>query len=395
MLAAGFLCAASRAGSLGLVQLSEGNRAFACALFKEIAPAGENVFFSPFSISAAMAMTYAGAREETASQMQSTLRFPVSHDGIAPVFGEMHEALTRGQGEGVEFRIANSLWPHKDYTFKESYLTLIEQYFHSEIFQLDYNEPEAARQRINVWVEDTTNEKIKDLIPEGALNSMTRMVLANAVYFNGNWTHAFKPEATSEQPFYADDGSEKKTMMMTGKLKAGYGEVPGAQVLSMSYEGNAYSMMMVLPEKDRRVGDLEAELSAETLAAWQGAIIRHHEVDITIPKFKLTSEFSLSKALMAMGMTDAFSGTRANFSGMDGNTGSIFISDILHKAFVDVHEEGTEAAAATAVIIRATSFRPPDEVPVFRADRPFLFFITEQTTGSILFLGRYASPPQG
>jgi serpin B len=392
------IMAASVTGSMvcadeeSLAELVSGNREFAAVLYKSLASPGGNLFFSPYSISTALAMTYAGAREETEVQMAEVMRFHFGSKIISPIFGELQRTLAQAQGDGVELLVANSLWPDQTYDFEQDYLDLIEKHFASEVNLVDYNEPEAVRAQINTWVEDMTREKIKDLIPAGALNPLTRMVLANAVYFKGKWQDEFKTESTADLPFNVEDGEPVNTPMMRGKFKTSYGVADGVQLLELPYIGKSMSMLLALPPAGTKLSDLDDKLSHNIFADWEQALAET-EVIITIPKFKMTAEFSLSQALKRMGMTDAFDPGKADFSGMDGLINNLFISEILHKAFVDVSEEGTEAAAATAIIMRTTSMRL-DEPPEFTADRPFLFFIKDSATGSILFMGRYATPPE-
>ncbi len=393
------ICAASLVFvSFGVVRADEssfrglagGNRAFAVALHKRLV-AGDtgNLFYSPYSISTALGMTYAGARGDTESQMATALHFPAPAEAIAPLFGALQRDIASAQNEGVEMLVANSLWPAQQYSFRDDYLTLIEQEFASAIYPVDYNMAAEVTERINDWVELQTRDKIQNLIPGGALNALTRMVLVNAVYFNGKWDRPFSPEATLEQPFFVTESETKPVPMMYQELRAGYLETAEAQVLELPYKNYTMGMTVVLPSRSSSLAALENALTPEQLVDW--LTLPRREVKVYLPKFTMTSQFNLARVMKALGMLDAFDGGKADFSGMTEAIQDLFISEIIHKAFVDVSEEGTEAAAATAVMMRTTSIRL-DPVPVFRADRPFLFFITEKSTGSILFAGRFIEP---
>ena len=301
-------------------------------------------------------------------------------------FGELQRSLRAAGGKGgVEMSIANALWPQKDYPFLKSYLEMIEAEYGSASRPLDYRSPEEARGVINRWVEGETRRKIKDLLPEGSIDSMTRMVLTNAIYFKGNWATQFNVKRTREMPFRLAAGKSRKTPMMFQKGNFGYFQDDEVQVLEMPYKGEKVSMVVLLPRKVDGLAALEKHLAAEKLSGWLGKL-RRVKVDTLFPRFKLTSRFDLSGKLQNLGMKKAFSD--ADFSGMDGTT-KLYLSAVFHKAFVEVNEEGTEAAAATGAVVGLRSIR---RGPSFRADHPFLFLIRDKATGSILFLGRYAKP---
>jgi len=373
-------------------ELVEGNQAFACDIYKILSSGDGNVFFSPHSISTALAMTYAGARELTESQMSDTLHFPFGQEVLHPVFGELETALMSVQISGeLEMLTANSLWPDATYQFLPLFIETVRTHYRSDVFPLDFRESEQARVRINTWVEEKTNDKIQDLIPPGALDAMTRLVLVNAIYFKGSWLNEFEKNRTSEQPFHKANGESVTVKLMSGKKPAKLAEFPDLQVLELPYRGSNLVMLIALPAKTDGLPAVEASLTPGQLSLWSDAL-RSQEVRVFLPVFSMTQQFELNRVLQSMGMVDAFDPAKADFSGMDGGQGTLFISDVIHKAFVDVNEEGTEAAAATAVIMRATSMPPP--APVFRADRPFLFLIKDNHTGSILFAGRYADPAE-
>lgn len=376
--------------------LAADNTRFALKLYKELNDGSGNLFFSPYSISTAMAMTWGGARGETARQMAGALEFtlkpdkeggPLGRERLHAAFGELQRSLRAAGGGkgGVEMSIANALWPQKNYPFLKSYLELIEAEYGSAGRPLDYRSPEEARGVINRWVEGETRQKIKDLLPEGSIDSMTRMVLTNAIYFKGNWATQFKVKSTREMPFKLAADKIQKTPMMFQKGNFGYFQDAEVQVLEMPYKGEKVSMVVLLPRKVDGLAALEKNLAAEKLSGWLGKL-RRVKVDTLFPKFKMTSRFDLSSKLQNLGMKKAFGD--ADFSGMDGTT-KLYLSAVFHKAFVEVNEEGTEAAAATGAVVGLRSIR---RGPSFRADHPFLFLIRDKATGSILFLGRYARP---
>jgi len=287
----------------------------------------------------------------------------------------------------VQISVANSLWPQKDHPFLPEYIGLLKQDYGTSVTPLDYaGDTEAARRTINNWVEAKTNHKITDLIKRGVLDSTTRLVLANAIYFKGDWADQFDPKLTTDQPFHLATGKDVTCQLMTRKGNYPYAETPDLQVAELPYAGGDLSMMVLLPRTVGGLTALENEFTEAKLTEWTKAL-RTREILVSLPRFKLTCEFSLGKTLAAMGMPDAFTG-KADFSGMDG-THSLAISEVVHKAYVDVNEEGTEAAAATGVIMRMTAIM---RETVFRADHPFLFVIRDNHTGSILFLGRVMNP---
>jgi len=375
--------------------LAADNTRFALKLYKDLNDGSGNLFFSPYSISTAMAMTWGGARGETASQMAGALEFtlkpdkeggPLGRERLHIAFGELQRSLRAAGGKGgVEMSIANALWPQKDYPFLKSYLEMIEAEYGSASRPLDYRSPEEARGVINRWVEGETRRKIKDLLPEGSIDSMTRMVLTNAIYFKGNWATQFNVKRTREMPFRLAAGKSRKTPMMFQKGNFGYFQDDEVQVIEMPYKGEKVSMVVLLPRKVDGLAALEKHLAAEKLSGWLGKL-RRVKVDTLFPRFKLISRFDLSGKLQNLGMKKAFSD--ADFSRMDGTT-KLYLSAVFHKAFVEVNEEGTEAAAATGAVVGLRSIR---RGPSFRADHPFLFLIRDKATGSILFLGRYVSP---
>jgi len=375
-----------------VASLAAGNTAFACDLYAQLKTPPGNLFFSPYSVSAALAMTFAGARGETAAQMTTALHFALPQGELHPAFAALIEELSALESSGhVKLSIANSLWPDRAYPFLERYLALVKTNYGVVITPVDYaHAEERARAQINQWVEDKTQKKIANLFAS-PLDPLTRLVLVNAVYFKGTWAHPFKKEQTRDAPFYRPSGEPAQTPMMMQLQAVPYGESDKIQIIELPYAGNELSMLVLLPRDTNTLAETESSLSAGQLQHWR-QLLTEQKVQLFLPKFKLAwGTCSLTKSLQALGMTDAF-GTAADFSGMDGRRHNLRISDVVQKAFVDVNEEGTEAAAATGVTIMAMSVamqRPP---PVFRADHPFLFLIQENHTGSILFMGRIMDP---
>jgi serpin B len=369
----------------------DGNTAFAIDLYSRLKDEDGNLFLSPYSISVALAMTYAGARENTAQQMSQTLRFSLDPQRLHPAFGKLEERLEALQEEGnVQLEIANSLWPHKSYPILEEYIGLVKKYYGVKITPLDYAANiEAARRIINEWVEEKTKDKIRDMIGPGVLDALTRLVLVNAIYFKGNWADQFEEDLTKDAPFHLLSGESIEVPMMKQQETFGYAEHEGLQILQMPYAGDEVSMLVLLPRNMDGLADLQSVLNQESLDEWIRSI-RKKEVLVFLPKFKVTSQFRLDETLASMGMPDAFSPEKADLSGIDGEPQRLYIGAVIHKAFVDVNEEGTEAAASTAVGFALASM--PEPVPTFRADHPFIFMIRDNNTGSILFMGRIVDP---
>ncbi len=385
----------------------KGNNEFAFDLYARLCSKEGNLFFSPYSISTALAMTYAGARGQTETQMSVVLHFPFitktdtelsissklipDRQKFASVFGEIIKDLNdRGKKGGYELRVANALWGQEGYEFLEEFLELIKTNYGGGLNEVDFvTAVETARKTINTWVEKKTNDKIKNLIQKGVLDSMTRLVLTNAIYFKGNWARQFKEDRTKDAPFTLADGKKVEVAMMNQTGQFNYMETESFQALELPYVDEELSMIILLPKEFDGLDEFEKTLTTENLSNWMD-LLHNLEVRVSVPKFKMTSQFSLVSVLKSMGMTDAFSAKAADFSGMNGRR-DLFISAVIHKAYVDVNEEGTEAAAATAVTMKLTSVGPA-RIPVFQADHPFLFLIRDNHTGSILFIGRVMNP---
>jgi serpin B len=374
-----------------IASLAGGNTAFALDLYARLKTADGNLFFSPYSISTCLAMTYAGARGDTEAQMAQTLRFDTNQLQLAASFGELQKQLNNEQEKkGMELNIANGLWAQNDHPFLTAFLDVAKQSYGANLKQADFRtRSETARMEINDWVDHKTKGKITDLIQPGVLGPATRLVLVNAIYFKGSWTREFDKHSTTKAPFTVTPNQKPEVPLMNLTADFKYAEVDGLQLLELPYVGDDLSMIVLLPRELDGLKGMEDLLNTQTLDLWL-AQAREQKVAVFLPKFKLSAQFSLAKPLAEMGMTDAFS-PNANFSGMDGER-DLFISAVVHKAFVDVNEEGTEAAAATGVVMRMNAVMMPRPTPIFRADHPFIFLIRDNHSGSVLFLGRLVDP---
>jgi len=390
----------------------EGNNKFALQSYAKLRAREGNLFFSPYSISTALAMTYAGARGQTEAQMARVLHFPTTmpigvwrdpdkelskperawhrlrfHSAFGRIIKDLNN---RGKKGGYELTVANALWGQKGYGFLKEFPELIKTNYDGRLTEVDFvRAAEAARKTINAWVEKKTRNKIKNLIPKGVLNRLTRLVLTNAIYFKGNWASRFKKDRTKDAPFTLAGGQKVNVPMMNQTADFNYMETEDFQGLELPYVDNELSMIILLPKQVDGLAEFEKTLTLKNLSQWL-AKLRKRKVIVSVPKFKMTSQFRLAEVLKSMGMTDAFVPDVADFSGMNGKR-DLFIWAVIHKAYVDVNEEGTEAAAATAVVVGITSVMP-GRIPVFRADHPFLFLIRDNHSGSILFIGRVMNP---
>ena len=380
--------------SSDLTNLVSGNSAFAFDLYEALSEKDGNLFYSPYSISLALAMTYAGARSETEQQMTDTIHFILPQDRLHAAFNRLDLKLAaRGKGvagqdeKGFRLNIVNAIWGQEDYKFLAEFLDVLAENYGTGLRLLDFiMAPEESRIAINDWVSEQTEGRIEDLIPQGVIDALTRLVLTNAIYFNAAWAYPFNEDMTDDGTFHLLDGDATTVPMMKKTEFFGYAEGNGYQAVELPYDGHELSMVILLPNAGQ-FETFEAALDTDRVDAIAKGLA-HKQVDLTIPKFEYESEFSLANTLAAMGMPVAFS-READFSGMTGNR-DLFIAEILHKSFVSVDEAGTEAAAATAVVMRLTAApEPPLEVTV---DRPFVFFIRDIETGAILFVGRVLDP---
>jgi serpin B len=374
--------------------LVKDNTEFALKLYGQLRTQEGNLFLSPYSISSALAMTYAGARGETADEMARALDFTLPPDRLHPSFAFLTAQLNADEKAKRDYQlsVANALWGQKNFGFLPDFLQLTRTNYGAGLREVDFETAtEQARQTINAWVEKETHDKIKELLKPGVLDDSTRLVLTNAIYFKGFWAEQFKKDATHNEDFKTSATAAVKAPLMhrTGDYK--YLDGGDFQALELPYKGKDLSMVVLLPKKVDGLAEFEKKLTEANLTGWLGRL-RKQEVIVTLPRFKTTREFMLKGPLQALGMKRAFVPGGADFSGMSGTNGKrLFISAVVHKAFVDVNEEGTEAAAATGVVVKLTSARIPGPA-VFRADHPFVFLIRDNRSGGVLFMGRLTNP---
>jgi serpin B len=370
--------------------LVEGNSRFALELYAKLREAKGNIFCSPFSISSALAMTSLGARGKTAAQMSDVLHLPAAAPAeFSAILGQLNGGTDK---RGYQLNVANALWGQKGYGFRDEFLRTAKAHYGAGLNEMDFAaDAEAARKTINGWVEKETRDKIKDLLAPGTIMADTRLVLTNAIYFKGDWADQFNKKATFDEPFFAGGDKSAKVPMMHRTGHYTFFQNDDLQMLSAPYKGKELSMLFLLPRKKDGLADLESAATPDNVPKWI-AKLYGTDVIVTLPKFKMTAEFKLVPTLRSMGMTEPF-GPTADFSGMSEKEG-LLISDVIHKAFVEVNEEGAEAAAATGVVMRPTAMPQggPKPIPVFRADPPFLFLSRDNRNGSILFVGRVANP---
>ncbi len=371
----------------------EGATTFAFDLYGQLKSTPGNIFFSPYSISTCLAMTYAGARGETQKHMAQVLHFNGDPAQVHNGFGDLQSQLAKaGNQSDIELNTANALWAQQGHPFLPAFLKIAKTDYQANVKQADFKTQSAAvTHEINDWVARQTKDKIKDILSAGDIDGMTRLVLANAIYFKGAWANPFKANATlSNQPFHLNSKEQVKASLLHRTDNIRYMENDGFQAVELPYRGNELAMVVFLPRSVDGCSQLETQLSPALLSQSLSKM-KSQKVDLFIPKFEMTSTFQLSDTLSKMGMADAF-GAEADFSGMDG-TRDLFISAVIHKAWVDVNEEGTEAAAATVAAVAALALERPVAPPiVFRADHPFIFLIRDTQSGSVLFLGRLSNP---
>lgn len=369
-------------------QMVKGNNDFALELYREIRSEKENTFFSPFSISTALAMTYAGAREESEKQIATVLHFDRDQAKFHPDYNILLNYITSlNRKDSVELSIANNMFAQVDYHFSDAYFKQIKSYYGADLQNLDFrNDTENARKTINKWVEGKTKDKIKELLIPGILTEQTRLVLVNAIYFLGHWNVSFDPARTSKLPFYVSSESSIQADFMYREGEMNFAELDGFKMVELPYAGEELSMVILLPTDASSMGSVEKSLSADQWKLWEQMMTRK-KIKLLLPKFKTVSEFELSDVLKKMGMPHPFS-LAADLSGMTGKK-DLMIDKVVHKAFIEVMEKGTEAAASTAVVIREKSGMV---IPEFRADKPFIFIIKDKKEGEILFMGRINDP---
>ena len=368
--------------------LAASNNLFATDLYAKLRERPGNLAFSPTSMSLALAMTYAGARGETAEQMRTVLRFAVPDEALHAAYADQIASWNDPARTDVELRVVNRLFGAKGHPFHADYVALTRDRYHAPIEQLDFAaDADGARKHINAWVEKETKDRIVDLLPPGSVDASTPLVLTNAIYFRGTWKHEFDAKQTVPGEFHPLGGATMRVPMMHMAHTAAFGEADGVKVLELPYAGDALAMDVLLPTERDGLAALEEKLTADNIDRWLGGM-REVELDVALPKFKIEmpESIALEGTLSAMGMPIAFSNA-ADFSGMSDS--ELAIDDVYHKAFVEVNEEGTEAAAATAVVMREAAVMAK---PSFIADHPFLFLIRDTRSGAILFMGRVSSP---
>lgn len=366
-----------------------GNTSFALDLYARLRTQDGNLFLSPYSISTALAMTYAGALGETERQMADVLHFSLEQTRLHPALAALESSLkAAGDGTGCTLHVANALWGQQGYGLLDEFLALNKEHYGAGFRAVDFaNATEQARQTINAWVADQTQRMIRELLREGDLNPADVLVLTDAIYFKGNWASRFDRQHTQDAPFRIDGSQSVVVPMMQQLAPFAFATTDELDLLELPYAGERLSMVLLLPKQVDGLAAVEQSLSTENLHKWLGRL-RRAPVRVSLPRFKLDFRTDLAKTLEAMGMRDAFSAGKADFSGMTGRR-ELFIAMVIHQARVDVNEEGTEAAAATAV-----KMKKGGPISAFVADHPFLFLIRDRQTGSILFVGRVVNPKE-
>ena len=370
-------------------EVVQGNNQFAIDIYARLRQQPGNLFLSPYSLSTALAMTYAGARGETAEQMAKVLHFDVTPDRLHPAFEALIRQVNENKGRPYRLSVANALWGQEGDPFLPEFLRLLADRYGAGLRRVDFHFTEQARRTINAWVEEQTEGKIKDLLKPPNLLPVTSLVLTNAIYFKGDWASPFPKGATTDETFTVTGDDRVSVPMMHRVGHFNYLDGGGFQALELPYAGDTLSMVVLLPKRVDGLTEFEGGLSAKGLADWL-ARLRPRRVDVALPRFRIEARFELQKVLPAMGMPAAFGG-KADFSGINGMR-DLFISAVIHQAYGDVNEEGTEAAAATAVVMGRGAAARPEPIVSFRADHPFVFLIRDIRTKSILFFGRVTNP---
>jgi serpin B len=368
-----------------LKALAEGNNAFAIDLYKKLAKKDGNIVVSPYSIRTALGMTYAGARGQTAEEMRKVLHLTLPDEKLHPAFGATAYQLKGGKDAPYKLNIANALWGQKGFPFRPEFLDLTKKNYAGGFRELDFaRDADAARQTINRWVEEKTQDKIKELLKEGDIHRNVRLVLTNAIYFKGTWAQPFKAEWTKDEDFETAPGAKVKVPVMSVAGRFRYHAGKDFELVELPYQGERLSMVVLLPKERCGLAAVEKTLTADALR--EGiAKLRNHDGRLSLPKFKTNSRFKLRDPLKELGMPLAFSA--ADFSGINPG-GGLSIQQVIHGGDIEVDERGTEAAAATAVIMGRSA--APEFA--FRADHPFLYLLMDRTTGTLLFVGRLTTP---
>ena len=388
---------ASSKPAQSVTNLAAANVSFALDVYRQLSTMtpGDNIFVSPLSISAALAMTYLGARGDTASMMKKVLRLEALSDAdLHAAFGEILTALNESNAP-YTLRTASRLFVSRQHKFLDDFVAATRRHYGAEAALSDFvGDPDGTRLQINKWVEEQTAEKIKDLLPNGSIDSLTALVLVNAVYFKGDWATKFDSRGTHDSEFIvnAQNTVNVKMMFRHDKYRLCVDSTIDCQILQLPYVSDRLAMVVLLPRQLDGLESLEKNLTADRLQQALRAVssARPVEVDVSLPKFRLEQTCPLTDVLVALGMGDLFAADKADLSGMDGGR-QLYVSSAVHKAFIDVTEEGSEAAAATAITVALMCM--PDDPAEFVADHPFLFLIVDNRSGTVLFLGRLARPP--
>ncbi len=376
----------------GLKAVVDGNNEFALDMYHQLENSSgrnsENVFFSPYSIYSAMGMLYEGARGNTASQIKAGMHFP-DPEILEPNYAHLYNRLN-GNSSDYTLRTGNALWVQAGFKISEEYKKRVEEFFGGKAAELDFvGNPVKSIETINRFISEQTNGKIKNLLGPGSVDAYTRLIITNAVYFKGTWVYQFDKSKTRDMPFHLENGGtvNVKMMYMKPDKQLYYLDTGNAQILKLPYSGNI-SMLIILPKGSTKIKDLENSLDWETLKTWESQMKPTRIKGVYLPKFKLETKYHLENPLKGLGITEAFNPVAADLSGIaDG----LYVKSVIHKAYVNVDEEGTEAAAATAIVIGITAVNPQREI-VFKADHPFMFIIQDDKTGAILFIGKLGNP---
>ncbi|MCC5877445.1 MAG: serpin family protein [Candidatus Sumerlaeia bacterium] len=374
--------------------IRSGNTGFAQEIYNHVARdnPGEDIVFSPFSISTALSMVWLGARGTTADEMAQAMHFKLPAETHHPAWRDLLDRFSEGEIRDVDLRIANRLWGQTGYEFLSRYLEDGLEYYNAPLAELNFSgEPEPSRVTINDWVEEQTNNRIKDLIPPGAIDTTTRLVLTNAIYMKADWARPFQNDKTNDGDFTLADGDTMTVSYMNQQTRFAHGEWSDWQVLNLPYRGGRLAMAVLLPGETGALPEMEKDFDLEGAMSFIRDGLETKQVRVKMPRFRSELSLGLNEVLQSMGMRTAF-GLQADFSGMSGND-DLYISSIVHKAFIEVDEEGTEAAAATAAVMAVKSMiLEPEDIVEFNATHPFMYIIHDMETGAVLFFGRVMEP---
>ena len=392
LVTATLLAATVRAAEPAPTQVAAADTAFALDLYRQLAPSPGNLFFSPYSLSRILAMAASGARGSTATEMGAALHLDLPADQMAAGYAGLTKAFQTAAGDDIDLLTADSLWVQNQYSLRPEYLQTVRIQFGADARPADFiHHADAARTAINAWVGTQTRGKIPELIGPGVLAPATRVVLCDAIYFKGKWDHQFKPRQTEAAPFHLSSKTEASVPMMHQTSPFRAARLDGIGLLELPYLGRRFSMVVLLPDAIDGLGGVERQLSTDQLHLWLAELDRSPDTrtSVYLPRFTARESFQLASQLARLGMHAAFDPRAADFSGMS-DAGALYLSDVVHQAYVRVDEAGTEAAAASGVVMFAAAAFA--QVPEFRVDHPFLFLIRDNATGTILFLGRIVDP---